>query len=347
MHIAVLGATGVVGQEILSVLEQRNFPVTSLRALASARSAGRTVKFRGKELPVDPAGPDSFSGIDLVLASAGATVTKELAPAIQKSGAILIDNSSAFRMRPDVPLVVPEVNPETLASHSGIIANPNCVAIILTVAVAPIQRAVGLRRVVVSTYQSASGAGLAAMLELQSQARVVLDGGKPEPKALPHPIAFNVFSHNTAIGSEGYNGEETKVMMETRKILTDPELAITATCVRVPVLRAHTESINLTLKQPLSPDRARALLAQAPGVEVVDDRERNTFPMPSIATGRDAVYVGRIRRDLSQPEGIGLDLFVCGDQLRKGAALNAVQIAEALAGMESRGARAAGSHVSA
>jgi aspartate-semialdehyde dehydrogenase len=332
MRIAVLGATGVVGQEILAVLEQRDFPISSLRLLASARSVGKTVRFRGKDLKVELAAPEAFDGIDLVLASAGATVTKELAPAIRKSGAVLVDNSSAFRMDPAVPLVVPEVNPEALANHDGVIANPNCVAIILTVAVAPIHRAVGVQRVVVSTYQSASGAGLAAMEELQSQAREVLDGKEPAPKALPHPIAFNVFSHNTTIGPEGYNGEETKVMMETRKILGAPELAITATCVRVPVLRAHTESINLTLKQPLSPERARALLADAPGVEILDDREKNLFPMPKIATGRDAVYVGRIRRDLSQPEGMGLDLFVCGDQLRKGAALNAVQIAEVLVG---------------
>jgi aspartate-semialdehyde dehydrogenase len=336
MNIAVLGATGVVGQELLSVLEQRDFPVTSLRPLASARSAGRTVRFRGRDVPVETAGRDSFTGIDLVLASAGATVSRELAPAIRQSGAILVDNSSAFRMDPSVPLVVPEVNPEALASHHGVIANPNCVAIILTVAVAPIHHAAGIRRLVVSTYQSASGAGLAAMQELQSQAREVLDGHDPVPRALPHPIAFNVFSHNTAIGPEGYNGEETKVMMETRKILGEPEMAISATCVRVPVLRAHSESINLTLKRPLSPERARTLLAQAPGVEIVDDREQNRFPMPTIASGRDAVYVGRIRRDLSQPEGLGLDLFVCGDQLRKGAALNAVQIAETLIGAATR-----------
>jgi aspartate-semialdehyde dehydrogenase len=332
MRIAVLGATGVVGQEILSVLEQRDFPVTSLCPLASARSAGRTVTFRGKDVEVKPAGPDSFTDIDLVLASAGATVTKELAPAIRKSGALLIDNSSAFRMDPETPLVVPEVNGDAATRHNGIIANPNCVAIILTVAVAPIHRAVGIRRIVVSTYQSASGAGLAAMQELQSQTKDVLEGREALPKALPHQIAFNVFSHNATVGPDGYNGEETKVMAETRKILADPDLAITATCVRVPVLRAHTESINLTLKQPLSPQRARALLAEAPGIEIVDDREKNLFPMPKIATGRDAVYVGRIRRDLSQPEGMGLDLFVCGDQLRKGAALNAVQIAEMLVG---------------
>lgn len=341
MRIAVLGATGVVGQEILSVLEQREFPVSELRPLASARSAGRSVSFRGTDIAVTPAGPDSFAGIDLVLASAGAAVTRELAPAIRKSRAILIDNSSAFRMDPDVPLVVPEVNPETLASHHGVIANPNCVAIILTVAVAPIHRAAGIRRLVVSTYQSASGAGLAAMRELESQTREVLDGAEPTPRALPHPIAFNVFSHNTTIGPDGYNGEETKVMSETRKILSDPDLAITATCVRVPVLRAHSESINLTLRRPLSPERARAILAEAPGVEIVDERERNLFPMPKLASGRDSVYVGRIRRDLSQPEGLGLDVFVCGDQLRKGAALNAVQIAEMLVGTRTVKVRAA------
>jgi aspartate-semialdehyde dehydrogenase len=330
MHVAVLGATGVVGQEILSLLEQRDFPVSTLRPLASARSAGRTITFRGRDIAVEPAGPDSFTGVDLVLASAGATVTRELAPAIRKSGALLVDTSSAFRMDPDVPLVVPEVNPDALASHGGVIANPNCVAIILTVAVAPIHRAVGIRRLVVSTYQSASGAGLAAMQELQSQTREVLEGAEPVPRALPHPIAFNVFSHNSAVGPDGYNGEETKVMKETRKILGDRELAVTATCVRVPVLRAHTESINITLKQPLSPERARTILSTAPGIEIVDEPERNLFPMPKLATGRDPVYVGRIRRDLSQPEGLGLELFVCGDQLRKGAALNAVQIAETL-----------------
>jgi aspartate-semialdehyde dehydrogenase len=329
-RVGVLGATGVVGQEILSVLEQRRFPVGTLRPLASARSAGKKVRFGGELISVEAAGPSSFRGLDYVLASAGASVTRELADSIRKSDAILIDNSSAFRMQPDVPLVVPEVNAEALKEHKGIVANPNCVAIILTVAVAPIHRRVGIRRIVVSTYQSASGAGLAAMEELQSQARQVLDGEKPIPRALPHPIAFNVFSHNDAVEETGYNGEETKVMNETRKILGAPDLAITATCVRVPVLRAHSESVNLTLSQPLSEQEARELLAKSPGIEVVDDRVRNVFPMPSVASGGDAVYVGRIRADLSQASGLGLDLFVCSDQLRKGAALNAVQIAERL-----------------
>jgi aspartate-semialdehyde dehydrogenase len=233
-------------------------------------------------------------------------------------------------MNPEVPLVVPEVNAQEIAQHRGVIANPNCVAIILTVAIAPIHRVVPIERVVVTTYQSASGAGLAAMQELESQTRVVLAGGKPEPKALPHPIAFNVFSHNAAIGADGYNGEESKVIAETKKILAAPGLRVTATCVRVPVMRAHSEAINLQLSQPLSEDRARDVLKGAPGIEIIDDREHNLFPMPLTATGTDLVFVGRIRQDVSQPDGRGLELFVCGDQLRKGAALNAIQIAERL-----------------
>jgi aspartate-semialdehyde dehydrogenase len=330
-NVAVLGATGVVGAEMLSILEQRRFPVKSLRPLASARSVGRTLTFGGETIPVQCADDaEAFRGIDIVLASAGATATKRLAPAIRAAGAVLIDNSSAFRMNPEVPLVVPEVNAQEIAQHRGVIANPNCVAIILTVAIAPIHRVAPIERVVVTTYQSASGAGLAAMQELESQTRAVLAGGKPEPKALPHPIAFNVFSHNAAIGADGYNGEESKVIAETKKILDAPGLRVTATCVRVPVMRAHSEAINLQLSQPLSEDRARDVLKGAPGIEIVDDRERNTFPMPLMATGTDVVFVGRIRQDVSQPDGRGLELFVCGDQLRKGAALNAIQIAERL-----------------
>ncbi len=328
--VAVLGATGVVGREILAILEERKFPVRSLKPLASGRSAGKTVRFHGEDIPVEVTGPSSFRGVDLVLASAGASATREFAPAIKASGAVLIDNSSAFRMADDVPLVVPEVNADKIREHHGVIANPNCVAIILCVAVAPLHRAVGVERIVVTTYQSASGAGLAAMQELEHQTRAVLAGEAPVPVALPHPIAFNVFSHNAAVGADGYNGEETKVIQETRKILGAPELGVTATCVRVPVMRAHTESINLTFKTPLDEARAREILAAAPGVEIIDDRARNTFPMPLTASGKDPVYVGRIRADASLPPGRGLNLFVCGDQLRKGAALNAIQIAERL-----------------
>ncbi|HXN31098.1 MAG TPA: aspartate-semialdehyde dehydrogenase [Polyangiaceae bacterium] len=328
--VAVLGATGVVGREILAILEQRKFPVRSLKALASARSAGKTVRFGGEEIPVEVAGPSSFQGVELVLSSAGSGATRELAAAITASGAVLVDNSSAFRMDAHVPLVVPEVNAEKIADHRGIIANPNCVAIILCVAVAAIHRAVGIERIVVTTYQSASGAGIAAMRELEHQTRAVLAGEAPVPVALPHPIAFNVFSHNSAVGPDGYNGEETKVIQETRKILGSPELRITATCVRVPVMRAHSESINLTLRDALDETRAREILATSAGVEIIDDRKHNTFPMPLAASGKDAVFVGRIRSDPSVPGGRGLNLFVCGDQLRKGAALNAIQIAERL-----------------
>ena len=329
-RLGVLGVTGVVGREILSILDQRELAIDELRPLASARSAGSTITFHGEALTVQEATPTSFAGLDIVLASAGASATRALAESIRQSGAILVDNSSEFRIDPRVPLVVPEVNPEALDTHTGVIANPNCVAILLTVATAPIHRAVGIERMVVSTYQSASGAGLAAMQELESQTRDVLEGRAAVPSALPHPIAFNVFSHNAAIGPDGYNGEESKVMAETRKILSAPELAVTATCVRVPVVRAHTESINVTLRSPLDEADARDLLRRAAGVEVLDERESNTFPMPTVASGMDAVYVGRIRQDASQPDKRGLELLICGDQLRKGAALNTVQIAEAV-----------------
>lgn len=330
-HVAVLGATGVVGAEMLSILEERRFPVRTLRPLASVRSVGKTVRYAGEDIRVELAeAPDAFRGVDLVLASAGATATKQLAPAMKAAGAVLVDNSSAFRMQAEVPLVVPEVNGDDVRRHQGVIANPNCVAIILCVAVAPLHRVSPIERIVVSSYQSASGAGLAAMQELESQTRAVLAGGKPEPRALPHPIAFNVFSHNAAIGADGYNGEESKVIAETKKILGAPHLRVTATCVRVPVMRAHTESINLQFGAAFPEERARDVLKGAPGIEIIDDREHNTFPMPLSATGKDAVYVGRIRQDVSQTGQRGLELFVSGDQLRKGAALNAIQIAERL-----------------
>ncbi len=328
--VAVLGATGVVGREILSILEQRKFPIGSLKALASPRSAGKTVRFAGEEIPVEVAGPSSFRGVEIVLASAGAAATREIAPAITASGAVLVDNSSAFRMDAHVPLVVPEVNAERIADHRGIIANPNCVAIILCVAVAPIHRAVGIERIVVTTYQSASGAGIAAMHELERQTRAVLAGEAPVPVALPHPIAFNVFSHNSTVGPDGYNGEETKVMAETRKILGSPDMGITATCVRVPVPRAHSESINLEFERPMTPQQVRQILLHAPGVTIVDNPDKNHFPMPLEASGQDNVLVGRIRQDISREDGRGIDLFVSGDQIRKGAATNAVQIAEKL-----------------
>jgi aspartate-semialdehyde dehydrogenase len=328
-NIAIVGATGAVGVEILRVLERRNFPVAGLKLLASKRSVGKTLEFKGKPYKVEELTADAFKGVDIAFFSAGATRSREFAPAAKAAGAVVIDNSSAFRMDPNVPLVVPEVNPGDLRWHKGLIANPNCTAMILAVAIWPIHRAVGIRRVIVSTYQSASGAGAAAMRELEDQAREYA-AGKPITKSVfPHQIAFNVFSHNTKMAENGYNEEENKVVEETRKIFHEPELPVVPTCIRVPVLRAHAESIVLELAAPMSPEEARALLARAPGIKIVDDPEANHFPMPLEASGDLDVHVGRIRRDVSNPNGLAL--FVAGDQLLKGAAWNAVQIAEELA----------------
>ena len=327
-RIAVVGATGAVGQEILRTLERRRFPVAELRPLASARSAGKTVEFRGGKIPVGELNDEAFKGIDYALFSAGASRSREFADACNAAGAVMIDNSSAFRMHPDVPLVVPEINPEDLHQHKGIISVPNCSAIILGVPLWPLHEAAHLERVVVSTYQSASGAGAQAMAELETQTRAHVAGQPILRNVFPHQIAFNVFSHNTAIAENGYNEEENKIIEETRKIFHEPELPIVATCVRVPVLRAHSESIVIETRRDLSPEDAREILAKAPGVKVVDHREKNHFPMPLEASGQHDVLVGRIRRDLSHPRGLAF--FVSGDQLLKGAAWNAVQILEYL-----------------
>jgi aspartate-semialdehyde dehydrogenase len=328
LNVAIVGATGAVGQELIAVLERRDFPIANLRPLASPRSAGRTVTLNGREWPVEVATPEAFEGVHVAFFSAGATRSRDLVPHARAAGALVIDNSSAFRMDDEVPLVVPEVNPEALAQHTGVVANPNCVAAILTVSVAPLRSVAAIRRLVVATYQSASGAGARAMEDLLVQTQASLAGQPVVPAVLPHPYAFNLFSHDSPVEDNGYNGEENKVMAETQKILGAPSLDITITCVRVPVLRAHTEIINVTFDRPVSPQEARRALAEAPGVTVVDDPDANRFPMPNEATGRDDVLVGRIRRDTSNPNG--LNLMVCGDQLLKGAALNAVQIAEAL-----------------
>jgi aspartate-semialdehyde dehydrogenase len=329
--VAVVGATGAVGIEILRCLEQRNFPVGEIRLLASARSAGRTLPFAGREVAIETLTEDSFKGIDVALFSAGASISRRYAPIAVEAGAVVVDNSSAFRMEPQVPLVVPEVNGETTGKHAGIIANPNCVAAIMVMALAPLHRARPIRRVHAATYQSASGAGAAAMEELRHATAAYLEGRPFEHKVLPHPYAFNLFSHNAAIDEEsGYNGEELKAMAETRRILGTPDLPISITCIRVPVLRAHSIALTIEFDQPFAPDEARALLAKAPGVTLVDDRSANHFPMPSEASGRDEVLVGRIRRDIGDPSGRSIALFVSGDQLLKGAALNAVQIAEQL-----------------
>jgi aspartate-semialdehyde dehydrogenase len=333
-NIAIVGATGAVGVEILRVLERRNFPVASLKLLASARSAGKTLAFKGKPHAVEELKASSFKGVDIAFFSAGATRSREFVPHAREAGAVVIDNSSAFRMDPNTPLVVPEVNPGDLKMHNGVIANPNCSAAILATAVWPIHQAVGIRKIVVSTYQSTSGAGAAAMQELEDQVHQYAEGKEVTRKVFPHQIAFNLFSHNTTVAENGYNEEENKVVEEVRKMFHMPELAILPTCIRVPVLRAHSEAISLELDKPLSPADARRIFEQAPGVKVVDDRAANHFPMPLEASGDLDIHVGRIRSDLSNPNGLAL--FVAGDQLLKGAAWNAVQIAEELAKLSSQ-----------
>ncbi len=338
LRVAVLGATGAVGQELLQLLEQRRFPVAELLPLASPRSAGQSLGWQGRALTIQPVEASAFEGVDLVLASAGGSVSRQWAPLAAAAGALVIDNSSAFRMDPEVPLVVPEVNPEAAFSHRGIIANPNCTTILLSLALAPLHARRPIRRVVVSTYQSASGAGARAMEELRSLSRTVLDGGEPVSEVLPHSLAFNLFLHNSPLQPNGYCEEELKMLHETRKIMGTPELRLSATCVRVPVLRAHSEAVNIEFHEPFPVEEARALLAAAPGVELLDDFDANRFPMPTDVTGRDPVAVGRIRQDLSEPNA--LELWLCGDQIRKGAALNAIQIAELL--IEAPGALAGG-----
>jgi aspartate-semialdehyde dehydrogenase len=329
-NLAIAGVTGAVGQEFLKILEEREFPFDSLKMLASSRSAGKKIAFKGKEYIVEELKKNSFARIDIALFSAGAARSKEFAPAAVKTGTVVVDNSSAFRMDPDVPLVIPEINPQAIEEHKGIIANPNCSTIIGIVPVWPLHKANPVKRMVVSTYQAASGAGHSAMVELEEQTREILNGKKPTCKAFPYQIAFNCFSHNSALGPNGYNQEEVKMVNETRKIFDCAEIMITCTCIRIPVFRAHCESINLEFTEAITPDQVRDLLSTAPGVSVLDDRENNRFPMPIDASGKDDIYVGRIRQDESVPENRGINIWVAGDQLRKGAALNAVQIAEKL-----------------
>ena len=331
--VAIVGATGAVGVELIRCLEQRKFPLSELRLFASARSAGKSLEFRGKPLPVQELTDKSFAGVQIGLFSAGSSTTKKFATAALDAGTIIVDNSSAYRMDPTVPLVVPEINPEKIATHNGIIANPNCSAIISITPLWPIHRKNRIKRMIISTYQAASGAGAAAMEELRESTRAYLDGRKFEPKVLPHPYAFNAFSHNTKIDPATlHNEEETKVINETRKIFGDSSIAIGVTCIRIPVLRAHCVSVTFECEKPISPDEVRDILSAAPGVKVVDDIERNYFPMPVDASGKDDILVGRIRRDLSDSTGRSISIFSAGDQLLKGAALNAVQIAERLLG---------------
>ena len=326
--MAVLGASGAVGQELLELLEERRFPVSELRLLASARSAGQTCEWNGQTLIVREASAAAFDGVDLVLASAGGSVSRQWRQAIVAAGAVMVDNSSAFRMEQGVPLVVPEVNPEAAREHQGVIANPNCTTILLTLALAPLAAKRSLHRVVVSTYQSVSGAGARAMEELRDLSRVVLEGGTPTSEVLPHSLAFNLFLHNSPLQPNSYCEEEMKMVNETRKIMGLPNLRFTATCVRVPVLRAHSEAVNVEFLEPFPVQEARDLLTRAPGVELLEDPSSNRFPMPTDVTGRDPVVVGRIRQDISEEKA--LEFWLCGDQIRKGAALNAIQIAELL-----------------
>ncbi|NLH41520.1 MAG: aspartate-semialdehyde dehydrogenase [Planctomycetes bacterium] len=329
-RLAIAGVTGAVGQEFLSIIEERNFPFKSIKMLASSRSAGKTMSFKGKTYTIEEMTKDSFKDVEIALFSAGASRSREFAPAAVKAGAVVVDNSSAYRMDPEVPLVIPEINPEMIKKHKGIIANPNCSTIIGIVPIWPLHKINPVKRMVVSTYQAASGAGMSAMLELEAQSREILDGKSPTKNVFPHQIAFNCFSHNSALGPNGYNEEEMKLVKETRKIFNCPDIAVTATCVRIPVMRAHCESINLEFTKAITPDEVRKILSTAPGVTVLDDREHNRFPMPIDASGKDDVFVGRIRQDESLPGNRGINLWVSGDQLRKGAALNAIQIAELL-----------------
>lgn len=335
--IAIVGITGAVGQEFLTVLKERNFPYSNIKMLASARSAGKSQEFEGNNYVIEELTEKSFAGVDIALFSAGGSISKKFGPLAAEAGTFVVDNSSAFRMTEGVPLVVPEINPEAMAEYKigkkkgGIIANPNCSTIIALMAVTPLDRVSKVKRMVVSTYQAASGAGAAAMEELRDQTRDVLDGKPAAPKIFPLQYAFNLFSHNSKMDVElGYNEEEIKMVKETKKIWKRDDIKITATCIRVPVMRAHAESINLEFEKDISEQQALDALGKFPGVSVINDRVNNRFPTPLDATTKDNVFVGRVRRDISRDDNKGLDLFVCGDQIKKGAALNAVQIAELL-----------------
>ena len=331
--VAILGATGVVGTQMMQCLEERDFPVSKLVPLASARSAGRKLQFRGGEVTVQEATPEAFEGVDIVLGAAGDAQAKELLPEAAKRGAVCVDNSHAFRLDPDVPLVIPEINPEDVPNHPrNIIANPNCATIIGLVPTWPLAKAAGLNRLIVSTYQAASGAGMPGLKELERESKVIAEGGEIGDTApFAYQLAFNLIPQIGGFKEEDYTSEELKMQNEGRKIMHMPDLRVNCTCVRVPVMRSHSESITVEFDNPITPDEAREVLSKAPGVKVVDDPANLRYPMPRDTSDQDLVYVGRIRRDLSAPEGVNaLTFFCCGDQIRKGAATNAVQIAEML-----------------
>jgi aspartate-semialdehyde dehydrogenase len=330
VNVAIVGATGAVGQEFLTVLAERKFPIKSIKFLASARSAGKPITFDGQTYQVEELTKESFKGIQIAFFSAGGSISKEFAPVAVAAGAVVVDNTSAFRMKDGIPLVVPEVNPEQIHKHVGIIANPNCSTIIMNVPVWPLHKVNRVKRLIVSTYQAVSGAGAWGLYELEAQIKAYASGEPVKKEKFPHQILHNVFSHNSKVDANGYNEEENKMVNETRKIFGDPKIMVSATCVRVPVPRAHSESINIEFERPITPAQVREILAKAPGVVIKDDPAANYFPMPLEASNQDNVLVGRIRQDISREDGRGIDLFVSGDQIRKGAATNAVQIAERL-----------------
>ena len=325
-RVAIVGATGIVGQEFIKILEQRSFPMESISLFASDRSAGKKMFVNHQEIEVKETVPESFQVIDIALLSAGAETSRYFSPIAVQSGAVVIDNSSAFRMMSTVPLVVPEVNPEDIKWHKGIIANPNCATVQLAVALYPLHKVNPIKRIIVDTYQSVSGTGAAASEELNTQTRQVLEGQNTIPHVYPHQIAFNILPEIEVFLDNGYTKEEWKMVEETKKILHTTDIAISATCVRVPVFIGHSEAVHLEFSQPMSPDEARNILAQASGVKVLDDPVISLYPQPWSATGTDEVFVGRIRQDVSQPRGLAM--WIVADNLRKGAALNAVQIAE-------------------
>jgi len=327
-HVAVAGVTGAVGTELLNVLERRNFPVATLRPLATSRSIGRTVRFRGESIPVQELNEHSWDGIDLMFFSAGGEASRKFVPLARASGTIVIDNSSVFRMEPDVPLVIPEINGEDIGQHRGLIANPNCTTAIALMALYPLHRAFGVRRVFGASYQAVSGSGARAIAELKNQSEQSGKNLPPVPGVYPHPIAFNLLPHVDSFLDDGYTKEERKVQNESRRIMHLPDFRASVTCVRVPVYRAHSIAISAEFEKPISVDEAFEVLAKAPGLELVDEPLSNKYPMPLSAAGKDNCQVGRVRRDCALENGLAF--WVCGDQLLKGAALNAVQIAELL-----------------
>ena len=326
--VAVLGATGAVGQEMIKILQERNFPVGKLVPLASARSAGKTLKFRGEDVTIGLACNEAFQGVDIVLGAAEIDIAKQFAPAIVAAGAVFVDNSSAFRMDPNVPLVVPEINPEDAKNHHGIISNPNCSTIITATAVNALNSIAPIRTMTASTYQAVSGAGAGGPVELMNEVEALREGKTYEPKVFSHQIAYNLIPQLGGESFEGYTSEEMKLQNEGRKIMHLPELKVSCTCVRVPVVRSHSISVSLHFDSPVTVEQAREVIATAPGCKLVDDLSKKMYPMPLDTSDQDIVFVGRIRPDLTDPNG--LCLWCCGDQVRKGAATNAIQIAELL-----------------